>query len=78
MQRRKESTKKNEGGITMRKILGGKEKACTMCGSTVVFLKVKGLGTVSQCKECGSTQLGRLKDEIQIYEFDKEGNPVND
>ena len=62
----------------MRKILGGKEKACTMCGSTVVFLKVKGLGTVSQCKECGSTQPGRLKDEIKIYEFDKEGNPVND
>ena len=62
----------------MRKILGGKEKACTMCGSTVVFLKVKGLGTVSQCKECGSTEPGRLKDEIKIYEFNEKGEMISD
>ena len=62
----------------MRKILGGKEKACTMCGSTVVFLKVKGLGTVSQCKECGSTEPGRLKDEIKIYEFNEKGELIID
>lgn len=62
----------------MRKILGGKEKACTMCGSTVVFLKVKGLGTVSQCKECGSVELGRLKDEVKIYEFNEKGEPIID
>lgn len=78
MQRRKESTKKNEGGITMRKILGGKEKACTMCGSTVVFLKVKGIGTVSQCKECGSVEKGRLKDEVKIYEFNEKGELIID
>ena len=62
----------------MRKILGGKEKACTMCGSTVVFLKVQGLGTVSQCKECGSTELGRLKDEIKIYKFNEKGELIID
>ena len=62
----------------MRKILGGKEKACTMCGSTVVFLKVKGLGTVSQCKECGSTEPGRLKDEVIIYEFNEKGEMIID
>ena len=62
----------------MRKILGGKEKACTMCGSTVVFLKVKGLGTVSQCKECGSTEPGRLKDEIKIYAFNEKGEMISD
>ena len=62
----------------MRKILGGKEKACTMCGSTVVFLKVKGLGTVSQCKECGSTEPGRLKDEIKIYNFNEKGELIID
>lgn len=62
----------------MRKVLGGKEKACTMCGSTVVFLKVKGLGTVSQCKECGSAELGRLKDEVKIYEFNEKGEPIID
>ena len=62
----------------MRKILGGKEKACTMCGSTVVFLKVKGLGTVSQCKECGSTEPGRLKDEIIIYNFNEKGELIID
>ena len=62
----------------MRKILGGKEKACTMCGSTVVFLKVKGLGTVSQCKKCGSTEPGRLKDEIKIYKFNEKGELIID
>lgn len=38
----------------MRRILGGKEKACGCCGGTVVYLQVKRLGTVSQCRECGS------------------------
>ena len=62
----------------MKNILGGKEKACTICGATVVFLKVKRLGIVSQCKECGSTQPGRLKDEVKIYEFDEKGELIND
>lgn len=78
MQRRKESTKKNEGGIAMRKVLGGKERACSMCGSTVIFLKVKGLGTVSQCKECGTLEKGRVKDEVKIYTYDEKGELIID
>lgn len=56
----------------MRRILGGKEKACGCCGGTVVYLQVKRLGTVSQCRECGSMTNGRAKDEFKIYTYSEE------
>ena len=34
----------------MKKVLGGKEKSCINCGGTMIHLKVKGLGVVSQCQ----------------------------
>ena len=55
----------------MKKILGGKEKACNCCGGTVVYLQIKRLGVVSQCTECGAMTNGRAKDKIKI--FDCEG-----
>ena len=51
----------------MRKILGGREKACNYCGGMVVYLQVKYLGLVSQCKDCGALTNGRVKDKINIY-----------
>ena len=57
----------------MRRILGGKEKACGCCGGgTVVYLQVKRLGTVSQCRECGSMTNGRAKDEFKIYTYSED------
>ena len=56
----------------MRRIFGGKEKACGCCGGTVVYLQVKILGTVSQCRECGSMTNGRAKDEFKIYTYSEE------
>lgn len=55
--------------LLMKKILGGKEKACGCCGGTVVYLHLKRLGIVSQCKECGSMTDGRVKDEFEIYTY---------
>ena len=56
----------------MKKILGGKENSCHMCGGTVVYLQVKRLGIVSQCRECGSMTNGRAKDEFKIYTYSEE------
>lgn len=56
----------------MKKIVGGKEKACGCCGGTVVYLQVKRLGVVSQCRECGSMTNGRSKDEFKIYTYSEE------
>lgn len=53
----------------MKKILGGKERACRYCSGTVVYLKVRYLGVVTQCKNCGSLTNGRVKDEIKIYSY---------
>ena len=55
-----------------RNILGGKENSCMNCGGTMVHIKVKGLGVVSQCKECGNLVNGRIKDTVQIYSY----NPI--
>ena len=46
----------------MKNIVGAKEGVCDRCGNAIVFLKVKGLGVVSQCKECGNLVNGRMKD----------------
>ena len=51
----------------MKKIIGGKECCCPACGGTVVYLQVKRLGIVSQCRECNSVVQGRVKDKIYIY-----------
>lgn len=56
----------------MKKILGGKEKACNCCGGTVVYLKVKRLGIVSQCRDCGNMVQGRAKDEFKIYTYSED------
>lgn len=58
----------------MKKIVGGKEKACGCCGGTVVYLQVKRLGVVSQCLSCGNCISGMAKDQVKVYSFDKEGN----
>lgn len=55
----------------MKKILGGREKACNYCDGTVVYLQVKYLGLVTQCKDCGSLTNGRVKDKINIYSEDR-------
>ena len=60
----------------MKKIVGAKEHVCSMCGNTMFYIKVKGIGIVSQCK-CGNCISGRAKDEVVIYSFDKEGNYEN-
>ena len=52
-----------------KNILGGKDKACDRCGGRMTFIKVKGIGVVSQCS-CGNTVSGRMKDELQIYTYD--------
>ena len=58
----------------MKNIVGAKEGVCDRCGNAMIFLKVKGLGVVSQCKECGNLVNGRMKDEVKIYTYDfKEG-----
>ena len=37
----------------------------------MIHLKVKGLGVVSQCRECGNLVNGRIKDEVKIYTFEE-------
>ena len=54
----------------MKNIVGAKEGVCDRCGNAIVFLKVKGLGTISQCRKCSNTVSGRMKDELQIYTYD--------
>lgn len=56
----------------MKKIVGAKENSCHMCGGTVMYLQVKRLGIVSQCRECGSMTNGRAKDEFKIYTYSEE------
>ena len=56
----------------MKKILGGRENACICCGGTMVYLQVKRLGVVSQCRECGCMIDGRVKDEVKIYTYSEE------
>ena len=57
----------------MKKILGGKEKVCDICGSSMEFVFVDGFGVISQCK-CGNTVKGKMTDEVNIYTY----NPVLD
>ena len=54
----------------MKKVLGGKEKSYINCGGTMMHLKVKGLGVVSQCRECGNLVNGRIKDEVRVCSYD--------
>ena len=54
----------------MKKVLGGKEKSYINCGGTMMHLKVKGLGVVSQCRECGNLVNGRIKDEVRVWSYD--------
>lgn len=58
----------------MKKIVGAKEHVCDKCNGTMVFLKVKGIKVVSQCLTCGNCMSGRVKDQVKVYLFDKEGN----
>lgn len=55
-----------------KKFLGAREKVCDRCGGTMVFLKVKSVGTISQCIECSNCVSGRAKDEVKIYAYDFE------
>ena len=57
----------------MKKILGGKEQVCDICGSSMEFVFVDGFGVISQCK-CGNTVKGKMTDEVNIYTY----NPVLD
>ena len=54
----------------MKKVLGGKEKSCINCGGTMIHLKVKGLGVVSQCRECCNLVNGIIKDEVRVWSND--------
>ena len=54
----------------MKKVLGDKEKSCINCGGTMIHLKVKGLGVVSQCRECGNLVNGKIKDEVRAWSYD--------
>ena len=64
----------------MRKILGGKEKTCPLCGGMMFFLEINYI-VVSQCKECGCLIKGKMEEEVKIYEMqvcneNGEGNKV--
>lgn len=52
----------------MKKILGGKENACPLCGGMVFFLEID-YGVVSQCKDCGCLTKGKMREEVKIYEM---------
>ena len=52
----------------MRKILGGKEKTCPLCGDMMFFLEINYI-VVSQCKECGCLIEGKMEEEVKIYEL---------
>ena len=54
------------------KILGGKEEACPYCKGTMIYLDLKKIGVVSQCKKCGCMVEGRAKakDYIKIYNYE--------
>lgn len=59
----------------MRKILGGKENTCPICGGMMLFLEID-YRVVSQCKQCGCLTKGKMREEVKIYEMqvcDKEG-----
>ena len=53
----------------MKKIVGGKDNICPTCGSAMLYIKIKGLGIVSQCKHCNCTVKGKLTEEIKIYSY---------
>ena len=64
----------------MKKILGGKEKTCPLCGGMMFFLEIN-CRVVSQCKECGCLTKGKMEEEVKIYEMqvcneNGEGNKV--
>ena len=50
-----------------KNILGAREKTCDKCNGTMFFIKVKGLGIVSQCK-CGNCVSG-----FEIHENNQNG-----
>ena len=54
----------------MKKVLGGKEKSCINCGGTMIHLKVKGLGVVSQCRARKKLVNGKIKDEVRVWSYD--------
>ena len=58
----------------MRKILGGKENACPLCGGMVFFLEID-YGVVSQCKDCGCLALALSWLKIK-FTRDYQGNYV--
>lgn len=60
----------------MRKILGGKDKTCCICGGMTLYIKNGKVGVHSQCKNCGALTDGREKDEVKIFEFDSNGELV--
>lgn len=56
----------------MKKIIvGGKDNICPECGSSMLYLKVKTLGIISQCKLCSCTVQGRARDEVKIYSYEE-------
>ena len=53
-----------------KNIVGMRANSCPMCRGDMAFIKIKGLGTISQCRKCSNTVSGRMKDELQIYTYD--------
>lgn len=55
----------------MKRILGEKDGVCPHCGGTMIYLDIKKIGVVSQCRECGNCVSGRVKDEVKIYSYEE-------
>ena len=55
----------------MAKILGGKEHGCSVCGGTIMVIKICG-DIYYQCRVCGSLTRGYEEEEIIIYDYKEE------
>ena len=53
------------------KILGGKEHGCSVCGGTIMVIKICG-DIYYQCRVCGSLSRGYEEEEIIIYDYEEE------
>ena len=50
----------------MSKILGGKEQGCSICGGTILIIKI-GNETYYQCRDCSALTKSYEEDEVIIY-----------
>ena len=55
-----------KGGISMKKILGGKSQKCDCCGGNIYIIKI-GTDIFYQCSSCGSLAKSVSVNEVRIY-----------